>query len=236
MTQRITAWALEQGSSSPFPGRAAVAGGRLPGADRLDEDGGTRDAPSTGPPTGADLRRDLALRPGRSVYEQRAFWRNRHRAFFSFLFPLMFLVIFATISQRPDDRWPARRGSPTTTYFVPGILAYGVISTTFVNMAISTSILREQGVLKRMQARRCPAGPTSPAASARRSGDRGDDDRVLALGADRLRRPRATATLLGCSLALILGRLLHRARRWRRALHQERRSGARGRSTSRFCR
>jgi ABC-2 type transport system permease protein len=34
---------------------------------------------------------------------------------------------------------------------VPGILAYGVITTTFVNMAISTAILRDEGVLKRMQ-------------------------------------------------------------------------------------
>ena len=33
---------------------------------------------------------------------------------------------------------------------MPGILAYGVIDH-FVNMAISTAILRDQGVLKRMQ-------------------------------------------------------------------------------------
>ena len=34
---------------------------------------------------------------------------------------------------------------------MPGILAYGVIATTFVNLAISTAILRDEGVLKRMQ-------------------------------------------------------------------------------------
>jgi ABC-2 type transport system permease protein len=34
---------------------------------------------------------------------------------------------------------------------VPGILAYSVITTTFVNLAMSTAILRDNGVLKRMQ-------------------------------------------------------------------------------------
>ncbi len=34
---------------------------------------------------------------------------------------------------------------------MPGILAYGVIATTFVNLAITTAILRDEGVLKRMQ-------------------------------------------------------------------------------------
>ena len=34
---------------------------------------------------------------------------------------------------------------------MPGILAYAVIATTFTNLAMSTAILRDQGVLKRMQ-------------------------------------------------------------------------------------
>lgn len=34
---------------------------------------------------------------------------------------------------------------------MPGILAYGVIATTYVNMAMSTAILRDEGILKRMQ-------------------------------------------------------------------------------------
>jgi len=54
-------------------------------------------------------------------------------------------------------------------FFVPGILAYGIIATTFVNMALSTSILREQGVLKRMAAHRSRAGLMSPDASAQPS-------------------------------------------------------------------
>ena len=45
----------------------------------------------------------------------------------------------------------SRGGIPYNDFFVPGILAYGVIATTFVNLAIGTAILRDEGVLKRMQ-------------------------------------------------------------------------------------
>ena len=61
----------------------------------------------------------------------------------------MFLVIFGSLDK--GAHISTRGGIPYDTFFVPGILAYGVIATTFVNMAISTAILRDQGVLKRMQ-------------------------------------------------------------------------------------
>lgn len=94
--------------------------------------------------------RDLGLIAWQVRYEQRGYWRNRTRGFFTFAFPLMFLVIFGSIDKS------AKLGHGHTAigyddFFVPGILAYAVIATTYVNMAISTSILRDQGVLKRMQ-------------------------------------------------------------------------------------
>jgi ABC-2 type transport system permease protein len=95
------------------------------------------------------LRRDLGLVGWQVRYEQRAFWRNRVRGFFTFVFPLMFLVIFASLNK--GQRISSRGGIPYNDFFVPGILAYGVIATTFVNMAINTAILRDEGVLKRMQ-------------------------------------------------------------------------------------
>ena len=101
------------------------------------------------PAGGSTLRRDVSLAAWQVVYEQRAFWRNRARAFFSFLMPVMFLIIFATIYHGQKIAGPHGAIS-YDAFFVPGILAYGVIATTFVNMALSTSILREQGVLKRM--------------------------------------------------------------------------------------
>jgi ABC-2 type transport system permease protein len=61
----------------------------------------------------------------------------------------MFLVIFASLDK---GQTIASRGNIAfNDFFVPGILAYGIIATTFVNLAIGTAILRDQGILKRMQ-------------------------------------------------------------------------------------
>lgn len=87
-------------------------------------------------------------------YEQRSFWRNRTRAFFSFALPIMFLIVFSTIN----------RGSTTgrdqidyESFFLPGILAYGVIMTTFNNLASSLAVLRDEGTLKRLRGTPLPA-------------------------------------------------------------------------------
>lgn len=82
-------------------------------------------------------------------YEMRAFWRNPASAIFTFLFPLMFLVIFATLNS--GARITERGDLPFVQFFVPGILAFGVISACFVNLAIRTTILRDVGVLKRVR-------------------------------------------------------------------------------------
>jgi ABC-2 type transport system permease protein len=95
------------------------------------------------------LRRDLGLVGWQIRYEQRSYWRNRGRGIFTFAFPIMFLVIFASINH--GQHVDTRGGISYVQFFVPGILAYGVIATTFVNLAISTTVLRDEGVLKRMQ-------------------------------------------------------------------------------------
>jgi ABC-2 type transport system permease protein len=95
------------------------------------------------------FKRDLGLVGWQIRYEQRAYWRNRGRGIFTFAFPIMFLVIFASLDK--GQHVSTRGGIPYDDFFVPGILAYGVIATTFINMAISTAILRDDGILKRMQ-------------------------------------------------------------------------------------
>ena len=95
------------------------------------------------------LRRDLGLVGWQIRYEQRSYWRNRGRGVFTFIFPLMFLVIFASLNK--NTHLNAAGGIPYNDFFVPGILAYGVITTTYVNMAIGTAILRDEGILKRMK-------------------------------------------------------------------------------------
>jgi ABC-2 type transport system permease protein len=101
------------------------------------------------PAGGSTLSRDLGLVGWQIRYEQRAYWRNRGRGVFTFVFPVMLLVIFASLDQGAHI---ASRGNIAyDDFFIPGILAYGVITTTFVNLAMGTAILRDNGVLKRMQ-------------------------------------------------------------------------------------
>src|ERR1700758_4565752 len=95
------------------------------------------------------LGRDVGLVFWQIRYEQRAYWRNRGRGIFTFVFPIMFLVIFASLDK--GQTISTRGHIAYNDFFVPGILAYGIIATTFVNLAIGTAILRDQGVLKRMQ-------------------------------------------------------------------------------------
>ncbi len=97
----------------------------------------------------SSLRRDLGLVAWQVRYEQRSYWRNRGRGVFTFVFPLMFLVIFASLDK--GARISSRGNIAYDDFFVPGILAYGIITTTFMNLAMNTAILRDQGVLKRMQ-------------------------------------------------------------------------------------
>ncbi len=92
---------------------------------------------------------DLALAARQVLYEQRSFWRNRTRAFFAFLLPLMFLVIFASLNR--GQTIDSRGGIPADLFVVPGLLAYGVIMATFTNLAVELAATRDSGILKRMR-------------------------------------------------------------------------------------
>lgn len=92
---------------------------------------------------------DLRLVMAQIRFEQRSFWRNRTRAFFSVAFPLVFLVVFNAING--NHHIEEMGGIPFATWFVPGILAYGLIMATFTNLATSVAVSRDAGVLKRIQ-------------------------------------------------------------------------------------
>jgi ABC-2 type transport system permease protein len=95
-------------------------------------------------PDRSDLR--LALR--QVGFEQRAFWRNRSGAFFSVGLPLMFLVVFNALNG--SHTIEEMGGIGYSTWFVPGILAYGIMMATFTNLATSITVARDSGVLKRL--------------------------------------------------------------------------------------
>ena len=84
----------------------------------------------------------LAVREFR--FENKAFWRNPAAAFFTFVFPLMFLVIFNGLFEQ-------------TQFYVPAIGAFAVITACFTNIAMGVTIARDQGVLKRVRGTPLPA-------------------------------------------------------------------------------
>jgi ABC-2 type transport system permease protein len=82
-------------------------------------------------------------------YDQRTFWRRPAAVFFTVGFPIILLLIFATIFG--NDTIPSRGGIKTTTYYVPAIIALAVIAATMVSPAMSITIERENGLLKRVR-------------------------------------------------------------------------------------
>ena len=68
----------------------------------------------------------LVLRQVR--YTNKAFWRNPASAFFTFAFPLMFLVIFTSLLERREITIRESGRSTSSTYYVMAEAAFGVIS------------------------------------------------------------------------------------------------------------
>jgi len=93
--------------------------------------------------------RTLRLLVRQIGYEQRTYWRTPSSAFFTFAFPLVLLFIFATMYR--GTPLAALGGISYAQYFVPGIVAFGVISACYTNIAITLCFRRDLGVLKRLR-------------------------------------------------------------------------------------
>ena len=78
----------------------------------------------------------LVLRQVR--FTNKAFWRNPASAFFTFAFPLMFLVIFTSLLSDGQVQLD-RANLALSTYFVMAEAAFGVITACYTNIAISVS-------------------------------------------------------------------------------------------------
>ena len=89
----------------------------------------------------------IALVAHQFRYDQKAFWRNPASVFFTVAFPVILLLIFATVFG--DQTLELRGGIETTVYYVPAIITLAVISATMQSLAMSLVIAREEGRLKR---------------------------------------------------------------------------------------
>ena len=89
-------------------------------------------------------------------YVNKAFWRNPTSAFFTFAFPLMFLVIFTALLGHYTVRI-GDRTIDTSTYYVASMATFAAITACFNNIAMGLSFQREDGVLKRTNGTPLPA-------------------------------------------------------------------------------
>jgi ABC-2 type transport system permease protein len=89
-------------------------------------------------------------------YVNKAFWRNPASAFFTFVFPLMFLVIFTALLGHYTIRIGTKTVN-TSTYYVASMGCFAAIGACFNNLATSITFQREDGVLKRTHGTPLPA-------------------------------------------------------------------------------
>jgi ABC-2 type transport system permease protein len=82
-------------------------------------------------------------------FERKLFWRNPSAAFFNFLLPLLLLVLIATAFASEADELEV---------LIPGVAGMGVLATTFTALAFNLTILRDEGVLRRIRGTPIPAG------------------------------------------------------------------------------
>jgi ABC-2 type transport system permease protein len=137
-------------------------------------------------------------------YEQRSFWRNRRASLFGFLFPVLLFVIFATLNK--DAHLDVDGGIPYVTWYLPGIIAYSLVTTAFSNLAISLATARDTGVLKRVRGTPLPwwaflAGRVGSALAVAAL----TTALLLALGAITYGVDIPVDTLPGLVLALVVG-------------------------------
>lgn len=86
----------------------------------------------------------LAQRQG--ALEIRQFLRSRESVVFTMAFPVIMILIFASIFT-----WDITPGVSFTQYFVTGMIATGLMTVGFQSLAIQIPIERDRGVLKRLR-------------------------------------------------------------------------------------
>ncbi len=84
----------------------------------------------------------LALAWEQFRLERKMFWRSPSAAFFSFLLPLLLLVLVASVFAGDSEELDV---------LIPGIAGMGVMATTFNALAFNITFRREQGILKRVR-------------------------------------------------------------------------------------
>jgi ABC-2 type transport system permease protein len=102
------------------------------------------------------MMRTLRLTFTQVRYVNKTFWRNPAAAIFTFGFPLMFLVIFTVLLGHGMMHLDGRV-IRQSTYYVAAMAAFGVITSSYTNVAMTVTFQRDAGILKRTNGTPLPA-------------------------------------------------------------------------------
>jgi ABC-2 type transport system permease protein len=88
----------------------------------------------------------LRLGAARTVIELKQFFRERDSVVFTFLFPVILLAIFGAVFN--DEIAP---GVSFTQYFAAGMIASGIMLSSFQALSVGIALERDDGTLKRLR-------------------------------------------------------------------------------------
>lgn len=97
-------------------------------------------------PTPAPLAPAWRVGLARGAIEVKQFFRERSGAAFTFVFPAVILLVLGAVSSGEIGN----TGVGVRQYFVPGIVALGIVFTSFANLGVGIAVERDQGTLKRL--------------------------------------------------------------------------------------
>lgn len=82
------------------------------------------------------------------AHQWRMFWRSPVSAFFTVLFPLLFLVVLNLFDLGATLGLDS--GISFAQFLTPGLAVFAMVTAAYTNLAISTSFDRDEGILKRI--------------------------------------------------------------------------------------
>lgn len=90
-------------------------------------------------------------------YQNRLFWRTPVAAFFTLVFPLMFLLLFSVIFGTEEIEITGRGSFSVAQFYAPALAVFAAASATYTNIGIGTAIARDEGILKRFRGTPLPS-------------------------------------------------------------------------------
>jgi ABC-2 type transport system permease protein len=104
-------------------------------------------------------------------YDLRSFLRDKQARFTTLILPIVLLLVLVSVGGGDKSVVEGGREIKVAVFYIPGLIALGIVSASFANLVVDLVTQRESGVLKRRRATPVPAwaliaGRTLTAAAA----------------------------------------------------------------------